>query len=206
MNFVEGQNHGFALHGMPESFRLAPAEAAQSAALSIPAPYALGQYVKVKDEGKGKGKGKGKGRGQTARIIGFQDGRLQLEIQRYSDRKVVGAAPGEIATIKRPDLPVVTATSLRPPVALDAKEAEKKAAMEGKYYDLLEKVPAAFDYLAYGDFSDYGRSEEEEYLGRTGLPAGYWVYVYPNWYIFEHCRDAAQKKKTNRASKTQPAL
>lgn len=41
------------------------------------------------------------------------------------------------------------------------------------------------DQSAYGDFCDFGYWSGTEYAGHANLPAGYWVYVAPTWYIFK---------------------
>jgi hypothetical protein len=179
MNFVESQNHGFALWGLPGDFRLG-AVATDGAHLDpVPEPFAPGQFVSVRAR---------RGR-QTARIVGCKGGRLQLEIQRYHDRRIVWRAPGDVVALERPALPDVTVSTRVKPPELGPAEAATKAAVGGKYRTLLRKVHARFDYLVYGAFSDYGYSSESEYLGRTGLPPGYWVYVYPCWYIFKDRND-----------------
>jgi hypothetical protein len=70
------------------------------------------------------------------------------------------------------------------PVALPSVEAYQKAAVAGKYTDLLDKVAAPDDHARYGAFHEYGRWEGTAYRDRTGLPTGYWVYVYPDWFIW----------------------
>jgi secreted protein with Ig-like and vWFA domain len=83
---------------------------------------------------------------------------------------------------------------LAQPEPLPSTEAYAQASVAGKYDQLLEKVSAPDDFRNYGSFHDYGRWEGTDYLGRTGLPQGYWVYVYPDWFIWgaEH-RDAASE-------------
>jgi hypothetical protein len=148
----------------------------------VPDPFAPGQFVALRDRG-------GK---RTARIVGCRDGMLQLEIQRYHDRLTVWRAPGEVAVLDRPALPEAAASTRVPPPELEPAEAAAKATHGGKYRTLLTKVHARFDYLVYGAFSDYGYSKTPEYHGQTGLPEGYWVYVYPWWYIFkDRDRDAS---------------
>src|SRR5207248_11523086 len=40
------------------------------------------------------------------------------------------------------------------------------------------------DYGTFKDFSEAGLMQRPRYAGYTSLPAGYWVYVYPYWYIW----------------------
>lgn len=63
-------------------------------------------------------------------------------------------------------------------------EALEKAAVGGKYRNLLRKVAAPDDRGSYGDFKDYGLWSGAGYMGHTDLPQGYWVYVDPYWYIW----------------------
>jgi hypothetical protein len=78
------------------------------------------------------------------------------------------------------------------PVALTPDAALEKARVSGKYKMLLRQVRAPDDHERYGAFTDYGPYPAlQEYRGEKDLPAGYWVYVYPTWYIW---RDLATKK------------
>jgi Ca-activated chloride channel homolog len=70
------------------------------------------------------------------------------------------------------------------PRELSSSEARQKATVEGKYEELLDKFEARDDAERYGEFHEYGWSGDNSHAGRTGLPAGYWVYVYPDWYIW----------------------
>src|SRR5207302_10182472 len=60
----------------------------------------------------------------------------------------------------------------------------KKAAVGGKYRRLMKKIEVESDRAAYTDFADYGYCNCPTYAGHDDLPAGYWVYVYPHWYIW----------------------
>jgi HEAT repeat protein len=60
-----------------------------------------------------------------------------------------------------------------------------KAHVDGKYQKLLRRIRVPRDKQNYSDFSDYGHFEGTEWAGYTNLPPGYWVYVYPHWYIWE---------------------
>jgi sRNA-binding regulator protein Hfq len=54
-----------------------------------------------------------------------------------------------------------------------------------KYATLLRVVPAPADEATYGKQYDYGYSQTTEWAGQKNLPAGYWVYTAPNWYIWQ---------------------
>ena len=60
-----------------------------------------------------------------------------------------------------------------------------KATVDGKYSKLLAVISVPSDKKDYGEFNDYGISEGGDWAGYKGLPKGYWVYVAPNWYIWE---------------------
>jgi hypothetical protein len=176
---------GVSLQGLPGSFRLSRVAADGTAPDPVPDPFAPGQFVALRDkDGK-----------RPARIVGCRAGELQLEIQRYHDRLTVWRAPGGVAALERPDRPVTTASTRVTPPELEPAEAAEKASLGGKYRTLLKKVHARFDYLSYGAFSDYGYSKTPEYHGQTGLPEGYWVYVYPWWYIFKDAKENANVPK-----------
>jgi HEAT repeat protein len=66
-----------------------------------------------------------------------------------------------------------------------AKLIPAKANVEGKYKTLLRRIKVPKDRDQYKDFSDYGRFEGDNWAGYTHLPPGYWVYVYPHWYIWQ---------------------
>lgn len=64
-----------------------------------------------------------------------------------------------------------------------AKSADPTVA--GNYKGLLKTLRMPKDCMAYTRFNDYGWWEGSEYKGFRELPQGYWVYVYPNWYVYE---------------------
>ena len=64
-----------------------------------------------------------------------------------------------------------------------------KAHVDGKYRKLLRRIRVPRDKQNYSDFSDYGHFEGTEWAGYTNLPPGYWVYVYPHWYIWEEKKE-----------------
>jgi hypothetical protein len=60
-----------------------------------------------------------------------------------------------------------------------------KAAADGKYRKLLRVIPVASDRGVYGDYKDEGHWPPiREWGGFKDLPEGYWVYVYPYWFIW----------------------
>ncbi len=175
MNIVERQNSGFALHGLAGSFRLSKAPSERVEPKVIPEPFELRQFVSVK----------GGRRRKVARIVDCKNGEFGLEIQRYHDRTIVWRKSDAISTINRRSLPVIAASARDFPKPLSSKEAAKKATVNGKYSKLMRTIKVKYDYLAYKEFSDYGFSKEPSYAGETNIPDGYWVYVYPNWYVYE---------------------
>jgi hypothetical protein len=63
-------------------------------------------------------------------------------------------------------------------------DAPAKASVNGKYRKLLRRIKVEQDRASYGEFSDFGQYSGASYAGYSGLPVGYWVYVYPYWYIW----------------------
>ena len=92
------------------------------------------------------------------------------------------------------------------PAELSAAEARIKAAVDGKYRRLLKKIEVRDDLQQYGEFSDFGFWDKStEYKGHSDLLPGYWVYVYPNWYIWaeaDETRVSAAEAKPGEASAT----
>lgn len=56
--------------------------------------------------------------------------------------------------------------------------------VRGKYKSLLRRLNVPEDSERYGQFNDYGFAETKSYGGSDNLPAGYWVYIAPHWYIW----------------------
>lgn len=76
---------------------------------------------------------------------------------------------------------------------LHADEARIKASCDGRYSELLDKFPVPEDGAIYGDFHEHGYRRGQSYLPKAGRPDGYWVYVYPDWYIWR--KQVASEKK-----------
>lgn len=58
------------------------------------------------------------------------------------------------------------------------------ASVNGKYYNLLMTLYVPQDQASYGNFYDWGYYTGTSYAGYNNIPPGYWVYVYPNWYVW----------------------
>lgn len=86
------------------------------------------------------------------------------------------------------------------PAELSASDARIKATVDGKYRRLLKKIEVRSDVATYGEFRDYGHWDETVYSGHSDLPTGYWVWVYPNWYIWG---DAAEEPVSESAIKAE---
>lgn len=71
-----------------------------------------------------------------------------------------------------------------------AEHVPAKAHVDGKYAKLLRRIKLPGDRQSYSEFRDYGHYQACDWAGQTNIPAGYWVYVYPYWYIW---RDEAAK-------------
>lgn len=81
-------------------------------------------------------------------------------------------------------------------IRIDAKAAAlakllpAKADGGGKYQNLLRRIKVPQDKQNYALFHDYGFFEGDSWAGYNNLPKGYWVYVYPHWYIWEEPKAA----------------
>ena len=65
------------------------------------------------------------------------------------------------------------------------KLVSAKAHVNGKYGNLLRRLYCPQDKQSYKTFCDYGKYGAcAAYYTHKAIPAGYWVYVYPHWYIW----------------------
>jgi len=58
----------------------------------------------------------------------------------------------------------------------------------GKYQHQVRRVLVPTDCASYGPFNDYGYYPITSYGGQRNIPAGYWVYHYPYWHVFQQKR------------------
>ncbi len=55
----------------------------------------------------------------------------------------------------------------------------------GKYSTLIQVLNCPADKATYGNYTDYGYWGGGAWCGQQGS-AGYWVWVFPNWYIWKY--------------------
>lgn len=70
------------------------------------------------------------------------------------------------------------------------------ASLHGKYVNLLHVITVLEDKVEHGAFCDWGYWSGTEYGDGTNLKPGFWVYVFPKWYVWEKlgAEDKADKK------------
>ena len=71
------------------------------------------------------------------------------------------------------------------PVGPTPQSGVEKASVNGKYNDLLNVIDVPDDRSKYGEFYELGYKKWTKYRGYQDLGKGYWVYVYPSWYIWK---------------------
>jgi hypothetical protein len=162
MKYYERQNAGFYNAGVDDDLVLAYVTTIEPRPL-LPLPFRPYEWVQFQNQK----------RWEPARLVSYDGERYGAQIQRYSSRPVL--------SVTREDL-----WNFPPrPQPLPQEEALKRATVDGKYSGLLRKLSSELDYLAVTGFRDLGRTGFTEYFGYKNLPQGYWVYVYPYWYIWE---------------------
>ncbi|MDH5680225.1 MAG: hypothetical protein OEZ36_01460 [Spirochaetota bacterium] len=70
---------------------------------------------------------------------------------------------------------------------------KQRTTAEGRYWKLLRKIKVPQDkddiinqplYVEYGYLDNDYMPAQKEYYGHKDIPGGFWVYVYPHWYIW----------------------
>jgi hypothetical protein len=61
--------------------------------------------------------------------------------------------------------------------------AASPSSANGKYSNLIQKLHCPSDQKRYGKYRDYGYWGGGAWCGQKGQP-GYWVWVYPFWYVW----------------------
>lgn len=86
---------------------------------------------------------------------------------------------------------IMLASSVKRGAGLETKLTVRKLmekASAGRYRELLHVVYVPQDRAGYTDYRDYGLSATNTYGGQANLTTGYWVYVYPRWYIWKEIK------------------
>lgn len=80
-----------------------------------------------------------------------------------------------------------TASYVKYDIGLNMADIEviDRASVRGKYVNLLHIIEAPEDKTEYGTFCDWGYWYGDAYADIANLDYGFWVYVYPKWYIWE---------------------
>lgn len=95
------------------------------------------------------------------------------------------ASPGEGEGAPAADTPVERCPAcLRPFAEEPLAAAIAKASVGGRYRDLLRIIEIPGDRDVYGEFREWGHWQGSAYRGYGDLPAGWWVYVHPRWYVW----------------------
>jgi hypothetical protein len=178
MLFSDRQTAGYTRAGLSEDFVLAPTRGVLPAVEA--GAIAPGQYVVSRESTL-----------QAGRVVAKEGDSYRVEFQQYNDRRSVLLAAGEVEAVDRKTFLAKVARTEGAPEALPEAEALAKAAVDGKYRRLLRKISVETDWRSYGAFFDWGTYPATSYAGHSSLPAGYWVYVYPHWYIWAERSDMA---------------
>jgi len=87
---------------------------------------------------------------------------------------------------------ILLAETLLPDQGLETKltipKLLDKAAGNGRYRELLHVLYLPQDKATYQDYTDYGHYTGTSYYNHNNLSVGYWVYVYPRWYIWKELK------------------
>jgi hypothetical protein len=136
-------------------------------------------------------------------ILGESDPKLRQEAAAGLERLgpyAKEALPALVAALKDNDDGVREAV-VSAIVAIDPfhtaieEHVPAKAHAEGKYARLLRRFKAPQDRQSYTEFRDYGFYQACDWAGHTSIPAGYWVYAYPYWYIWKEQMNKEQANK-----------
>jgi hypothetical protein len=87
---------------------------------------------------------------------------------------------------------MLLAESIRSGQGLDSKLPVKRlldrASGKGRYRELLHVLYVPGDKRNYTEYTDFGVWSGNAYAGYNALKSGYWVYVYPRWYIWKEIK------------------
>lgn len=76
------------------------------------------------------------------------------------------------------------------PRGVAEEQVPEQATVGGKYSNLVRVVSMPEEEKRYGKFHDFGPWKGGRWGNYENLPAGYWVYVAPNWYVWKDSKAA----------------
>ncbi len=172
--YTQRQVMGFSFDGLNEDFVLSFVTSIETRPI-LPAPYKAYEYVRLLQPGVWLG----------ARLMDSRDDiTLTARLQGYNDRPTVLVSP----ELLRPN-------PTAPRRKIEGREGEELASVEHRYRDLLKKIEVEYDYLDYGPLQQDGFQATKLYGQYENLPDGYWVYLYPYWYIW--ATDSEESRSIN---------
>lgn len=77
-----------------------------------------------------------------------------------------------------------------------------QASVHGKYEGLVQTFTLPGDVERYGQFNDFGYWKGGAYESIPNAPAGYWVYVAPDWYVW---KSVAQPPQPEQPEQSRPS-
>ncbi len=104
--------------------------------------------------------------------------------------------PEPITTAVTPD-PVPPTATLEPELTV-----VDETSAYGRYTDLIQVIPCETALDEYGRYNDWGYWEGSNTVCEATAQPGYWVYVYPDWYVWG-TEVGGTNQSVNRSSPTQ---
>jgi hypothetical protein len=147
MKFLEHQRNGYAKYGLPGSFRIGLAKAADSPNGANAATFRIGDYVAAPDDS---------GR-RAGRVVGVRDGKLVVQFYDYSEKRTVEVAVAKVAKM----LP-----SGMLPLLPGEKSAEIEVEWQGRWYPAtIVKTEGQKTHIHYVGFPD----SEDEWVSKERI-------------------------------------
>lgn len=175
MSYRAGQRIGLSLDGMEPNLILSYVTSIETRP-RLPSPFEPYQYVRLRQRVGWRG----------ARLVGYQEPLVLAQIQGYSQWGVQRVPTRHLRVNPSAPEPSVGAS------------AERRASKDGGYQTLLRRFRAEYDYLDTPPLYEAGYQEVTLFGQHQGLPNGYWVYLYPYWYIWKvQLRNSGGTQSTN---------
>lgn len=123
------------------------------------------------------------------RLIASTDRRAFVESGLSWDRVAVlrsSFEESQVVFLTPRDPPTANVPADRVKTVLLSDEEWEQASVGGRYKNLLHVIRWESDHRHYGKFRHYGHWARTAYAGRDDLSPGFWVYRYPNWYVWRN--------------------